>query len=609
MLIKIKHLNPTLLILLIALSLTACGGGSGSSSPPTTAATPTLTFNAIKIFNFTWTDVSGATHYKLLENADGVSGFTQVGNDIPQGIQNVDHVVPLYARLNGQYILQTCYGDLCIDSTTITINDTLVDAIGYFKASNTGLGDVFGSAVSLSANGNTLAVGAYGEGSNTTGVESKPNDDGTADGSGAVYVFTRTGTTWAEQTYVKTSNTGMGDKFGFSLDLSADGNTLAVGAIGDDSNTTGVNSIPNDDGSADDSGAVYIFTRTGTAWAEQAYIKVSNTGAVDEFGESVSLSGDGNTLVVGATGEDSNTTGVGSTPNDDGSTNGSGAVYVLVRMGITWSEQAYIKASNTGTADSFGTAVSLSRDGNTLAVGAIGENSTTTGVDSIPNNGVSAIFTGAVYVFALTGTTWAEQSYIKASNSGTAYFFGQDVSLSADGNTLAVGSYGEGSNTTGVNSTPNDNGFADGSGAVYVFARTGTTWAEQAYVKGSNTGKNDLFGYAVSLSVDGNTLAVGARDEQNNTTGVFSTPIEDGFAGDSGAVYVFTRSGTIWAEKTYIKASNAGAGDRFGSDVCLSEDGNTLAVGAFLEESNTTGVGSTPNDDGTAVLAGAVYLY
>ena len=610
MLKQFKYLSRYLSLLIFAFSLAACGGGGGGSkSAPATAANPTLSFNAIKTFHFTWTDVSDATHYKLMENADGVSGFTQVGSDIPQGTESIDHVVPLYARLNGQYILLSCNGDACTLGTTISISDTLVNAIGYLKSSNTGQDDLFGYVISLSADGDTLAVAAYEEDSNTIGVGSTPNDDGSADDSGAVYVFVRTGTTWSEQAYVKASNTGASDFFGAAVSLSGDGNILAVGANREDSNTIGASSTPNDDGFANDSGAVYVFVRTGSTWVEQSYIKANNTGAGDLFGSAVSLSGDGNTLAVGAHFESSNTTGVNSTPNDDGTANFSGAVYVFTLTGNTWTEQAYVKASNTDASDFFGAAVSLSGDGNTLAVGAQFESSSTTGVGSIPNDDGTAIQSGAVYVFARTGSTWAEQAYVKASNTSESDLFGGSLSLSGDGNTLAVGSIFEDSNTTGIGSTPNDDGSADWSGAVYVFARTETTWAEQSYIKASNTGAGDSFGTTVSLSEDGNILAVGAAREDSNTTGIGSTPNDDGTADNAGTVYVFTRIGTIWVEQAYVKASNTGVFDEFGVVVSLSGDGNTLAVGASLEDSNTTGVGSTPNDDGTADNSGAVYLY
>ncbi len=112
-------------------------------------------------------------------------------------------------------------------------------------------------------------------------------------------VFVRSGTTWSQQAYLKASNTGAGDRFGGSVSVSGD--TVVVGAYLEDSSTTGVNSTPNN--SATDSGAAYVFVRGGTTWSQQAYLKASNTGANDYFGNSVAVSGD--TVVVGAPYEDS----------------------------------------------------------------------------------------------------------------------------------------------------------------------------------------------------------------------------------------------------------------------------------------------------------------
>ena len=124
-------------------------------------------------------------------------------------------------------------------------------------------------------------------------------------------------------------------------------------------------------------------------------------------------------------------------------------------------------------------------------------------------------------------------------------------------------------------------------------------------MKALNTGANDQFGYSVALSGDGNTLAVGAPGEDSSTTGINSGP--DELASSAGAGYVFTRSAGTWSQQAYAKASNTGATDQFGTSVALSSDGNTLAVGTFLEDSSTTGVDSTPDE--LAANAGAVYLY
>ncbi|MFN7309306.1 MAG: FG-GAP repeat protein, partial [bacterium] len=234
--------------------------------------------------------------------------------------------------------------------------------------------------------------------------------------------------------YVKASNTGASSAFGYSVALSADGNTLAVGATGESSNATGVGGDQTDN-SASSAGAVYVYSRSGSTWVQQAYVKASNTGADDYFGASVALSADGNTLAVGAPWEDSNAIGIGGDQANNSATN-AGAVYVYSRSGTSWSQQAYVKASNTGAGDFFGWSVALSADGNTLAVGATLEDSNAIGVNGNQANN-SSPDAGAVYVFSRRGSTWVQQAYVKASNTGADDYFGENVALSADGNTLA----------------------------------------------------------------------------------------------------------------------------------------------------------------------------
>src|SRR6266545_4369977 len=319
------------------------------------------------------------------------------------------------------------------------------------------------------------------------------------------------------QAYVKASNTGAADDFGFAVALSSDGNTLAVGTPGEASATSGNPA----DNTAPSAGAVYVYTRSGTTWTQQAYIKASNPDAGDQFGTSVALSSDGSTLAVGAIGEDSSAIGIGGIETDNSATN-AGAVYVYLRSGTTWTQQAYIKASNTGGDDQFGISVALSDNGNTLAVGATGKDSALTGTAGIVNEttaGNAAPGAGAVYVFTRVGTAWTQEAYIKASNTGVLDLFGFSVSLSGDGDILAVGAIGESSAATGIGGNQTDNSAAD-AGAVYVYTRIGTTWTQQAYVKASNTGAGDQFGTSAALSSNGNTLAVGATGEDSSATGI-----------------------------------------------------------------------------------------
>ena len=378
---------------------------------------------------------------------------------------------------------------------------------------------------------------------------------------------------------------------------------MAVGATHEDSNAVGIGG-DDDNNSISSSGATYVFSRNGTTWTQQAYVKASNTGAYDWFGGSLSLSSDGNTLAVGANFEDSNAMGIGGDDNNNLATE-SGAVYVFSRSGTTWTQQAYVKASNTGENDWFGRNISLSGDGNTLAVGALKEDSNATGIGGDDDNNL-ATDSGAVYVFSRSGTTWTQQAYVKASNTQASDGFGVSVSLSRDGNTLAVGADSEDSNSTVINVFGTDDGLADQSGAAYVFSRSGNTWTEQAYVKASNTGENDYFGRNISLSGDGNTLAVGANFEDSNATSIGGD--DNNLATDSGAAYVFSRSGTTWTQQAYVKASNTGENDYFGTNVSLNSDGNTLAVGATGEDSNSKVINDVGTDTG-ANGSGAVYLY
>ena len=401
--------------------------------------------------------------------------------------------------------------------------------------------------------------------------------------------------------YIKASNTD-NDLFGYSVALSGDGNTLAVGAHLENSNATGINGDQANN-SLVAPGAVYLYTRSGGSWVQQAYLKASNTDAGDYFGYSVALSDDGNTLSVGAYGESSNARGIDGdqTNNSSGS---SGAVYLFSRNGSSWSQQSYIKASNSG--GQFGWSVALSGDGNTLAVGANSENSGATGVDGDQAN-FSGSNSGAVYLFTRSVSTWSQQAYIKASNTDIDDYFGYSVSLSADGNTLAVGANSEDSSATGIDGDQTDN-LANRSGAVYLFSRSGSSWSQQAYVKASNTGDtSDAFGLSVALSGDGNSLAVSALFEASSATGINGNQA-DNSASVSGAVYLFTLSGSSWTQQAYIKASNTESNDYFGRSVALSDDGNTLAVGAAFESSSATGINGDQSDNSMA-KSGAVYLY
>lgn len=334
----------------------------------------------------------------------------------------------------------------------------------YLKPSNTGAMDSFGAAVGIS--GDTILIGSPHEDSAATGIGGNQSDN-TASNSGATYVFTRTGTNWSQEEYLKASNTDAGDLFGSAVGV-AD-NTAIVGSPDEDSIAVGINGNESD-GSAMESGAAYIYVRSGTNWSQQAYVKASNSNAGDHFGSSVATVS--NTAAVGAPHERSNAVGVdGDEANNDAVS--SGAAYVFERSGTTWSQAAYLKASNTEGLDFFGSSVALA-EGLSLVyavVGAPGEDSQATGVNGTPTgNSVDYPQSGAAYLFEgadvpMMPTSWTHQAYIKASR---ATFLSEPPPANADdefgayvsasGTTIVVGAAGQNASTSQVD-----------TGATYVF--------------------------------------------------------------------------------------------------------------------------------------------
>jgi hypothetical protein len=413
---------------------------------------------------------------------------------------------------------------------------------------------------------------------------------------------------WYQEAYIKAANNDSGgDAFGSSMSI--DGDTIAVGATLEDSNlTTIINGTGvSFDNSKADSGAVYVYKRTGDIWAQEAYIKSSNADAGDSFGTHVSVNGD--TLAIGASNESSNVTGItnGTGASMDNSAASAGAVYIYKRTGNTWEQEVYIKAYNADIGDNFGFRVSLSED--TLAVGAPLEDSNqttiTSGVGGSADNSIAN--SGAVYVYKRNGAIWSQEAYIKGQNPTVTDVF-SFVSLNKD--TLAVGVNGDDSSQTGITNGPTatlDNSVAD-TGAVFIYKRTGSVWVQEAYIKASNAEANDQFGHKISLNED--SLAVGVVLEDSNQTSITDgdTASTDNNSLSSGAVYIFKRTGVTWVQEAYIKAKNNDAQDQFGY---VSISGNTLVVGAPLEDSDESLItnGTTASADNNASNSGAVYVY
>jgi MYXO-CTERM domain-containing protein len=337
-------------------------------------------------------------------------------------------------------------------------------------ASDGALYDAFGVKVSVS--GDTALLGALGKNS----------------GKGAAYVVVRTGATWTQQQELLASDGAAWDRFGASLSLAGD--TALVGAHAKDNGK----------------GVAYVFVRTGAAWSQQQKLLASDGASGDQFGYSVSLSGD--TAVVGAYGKD----------------NWKGAAYVFVRSGATWTEQQQLLASDGEANDDFGTDVSVSE--NTVLVGASTK-------DTVQ---------GAAYVFVRDGTTWIEQQKLVAGDGASYDAFGGSVSVS--GNTALVAAQGKG-----------------GRGAVYVFLRSATVWTEAQKFLADDGAPLDTFGCSVSLS--GETALVGAFDKANarGAAYVFVSGVADGGVEDSAAANGGTPDGgrrdSLVADAVVLDGSDA----------------------------------------------------
>ena len=481
--------------------------------------------------------------------------------------------------------------------------------LAYLKASNNDVqaSMVFGVASAISADGKTVAIGAYSEASDATGINGDQSNSN-APGSGAVYLFRLVGAVWVQQAYIKPSNTKSQMFFGSSLSLSADGNALVVGAYYEPSSASGINGDETD-ASTPGAGAVYVFRYTGS-WAEEAYLKASNTrGDYPLFGSSVSISADGNTVAVGAYNESSAAEGVNGNQSDM-SMSGAGAVFVFEDVAGVWSQVAYLKASNTTHQPSlqFGFQVALSGDASTIAVGAYNESSAAMGVGGDQTDATDPS-SGAVYVFRNVAGAWSQEAYVKPSNTiyNASMLFGYAVAISADGNQMVVGAYNEGGAAAGINGDQTAITYS-ASGAAYAFRFTSGAWAQEAYIKASNPQNTAYFGVSIAMSADGNAIAVGAYGEASNATGVNGdqTNMDDPY---SGAAYTFRYASGAWAQRSYVKSSNTDSfQDYFGASVALSSTGSTLVVGAFNEGSDATGINGDQGDESNG-SSGAAYIF
>lgn len=445
------------------------------------------------------------------------------------------------------------------------------------------------NTIALSADGQKLAIGAHSK------------DVGSTANAGQVYVYTRSGNTWVQQSIIVASDKVANDSFGISVAFDGLGNRLVIGAY-----RKTVSAIV-------EAGQVYIYILNGNTWQLESTLSASDKATSDLFGNAVALDESGTRLAVGAP------------SRNPSAIVDAGQVYIYTRVGSTWTLETTLTASDKAANDYFGEAVSINADGSRLAIGAY-------------NKTVSSIAgAGKVYIFTRSGVTWTEGVSITAYDKAASDNFGVSVALSPSGTRLAVGSWFKTINSTiqagkvytyvlldGAWSleleltSPNkrDNewfGFrlaltdttlcigaaqADSEdvlncGGVYTydlsyesasvvrqrsivdftssaFGLSGTVVAQE--IVHNETTYGDLFGFSVAIGNNGNLLAVGAR--KRTVSGIVS----------AGKVYLYNRVGSSWVYSAELTASDKATNDQYGSSIAISANGDRIIVGAFTKD-------------------------
>ncbi|MEM1261438.1 MAG: cadherin domain-containing protein [Pseudomonadota bacterium] len=409
---------------------------------------------------------------------------------------------------------------------------------GYIKAPNAEDSDFFGHAVALSEDGSTLLVGAPLEDGNALRVDGDGTDNSRSD-SGAAYVYRRSNGTWALDAYLKPPFGVTGFWFGRALAMSADGDTLFVGAMYQENSlevsVPTTNTPPADRRAAAPPNrrtAVFVYRFDNGAWTYDDQFSVRNPTESRSIYDNLSASADGNRVVIGGPADDSDATTI-----DGDATNAnrpdSGAAYVFdFDAQDGWDVAAYLKAPNAGANDLFGYDVDISADGRFVLVGAPNEDSVIgmPSDDSLPDS-------GAAYLFEESATGWTFVEMVKPASVQGQDGWGRAVAINGVGTLLAVASPFETTSATGVLSDGSNIDTAFESGAVAVFRSNAGTWSEGRLLKANNTDEDDGFGFAVAISDDGETVLVGAPNEDGTATGINGQDNDDG--DDSGAAYLF----------------------------------------------------------------------
>jgi hypothetical protein len=541
----------------------------------------------LKTIKLSWPEVAGATHYEVYENVQSADASAPE-QEVLLGTVNTaqfERFAAIFKSLGSRYSVRSCDGLRCsVGSVATAVDQHLpqlsVDGVGYIKPAARPAHLGFGRSMALSADGNTMAVGSYGgrafsppsggsviifernpetnawsQSPDVLFLEGVPNminfgssvalsADGNTlvvgadehDSKGAAFVYERNANSRNWVRYDLISDASEGEYYGRVVEISADGKTVAVTAAWDLGTSVGVGTEPSYDTTVSgggDAGAVYLFTRDAEGWTKQAYFKAHVVTTTADFGVSMSLSSDGNLLVVGA-------------PNVKAGSNvvGYGVVYVFARTGNEWRTQQTLHV-NQRTVVNFGKSLSLAPDGKTMAVGDYLDYSPVAGTNAVVSN-PTTLFSGAVHLFKYNAGTasWIHTDTIKPTHALVNFvLFGRRVALAEgpDGTTLAVTASVDPAGTVGLSKQqPGPGTLSAGSGAVYVYLRpkNSTRWELKSFVKSPRPAVGQGFGATVALSANGDTLATSSFYENSASTGI-NQFVPGALLSEAGAVYLY----------------------------------------------------------------------
>ena len=492
-------------------------------SSPTAGATnlgPNVTISASSFGVTGGSDTHEATDWQIATDIaftnviassinDAINKTTWTANNLPANSN-------LYIRLRHKGVTLGYSNYSAIRSFTTKASYIPDTQQAILTASNKASEDKLGETIAIDGTGTRVTAGAPQAGRDGYGA------------GGRAYIFVRSGSTWTQEVVIsKIDSEGL--RFGDSVAITADGSRVAIGDPMAGPNNSG------------NSGKIYIYSRVGSAWSLEATLFAADRAAADFLGTAISMDETGTRLIAGAPG------------GDAGGNNSCGKIYCFVRSGTTWTQEAMVYPSGAVANFGLGTSCAVSKDGTRFVVGGR--------YDSYNN-----LTQGILYVYLRSGSTWSQEAIIAPADIAMNDYFGMFVDIDSSGTRIVASSYAS------------NHGGLTASGKAYVYTRSGTSWTQEAVLLATGRAQYDYFGSDVSISADGQTIAIGAHG-----------------SGTIGKAYVFTRSGGSWTQSAALTTSSST--DKFGFAVAMSSDVSKLAISAMMA------------DPAGVVDAGSLYIY